>query len=213
MKGKLYLSGGGSAKQTYKADMKIFKDVKTILYIPFAWDEDLTYESCKEWFSTLMILHNISNYTMMKNPSSNIDLSKYDMIYIGGGNTFKLLKELKESELGNKIITYLNCGGKVYGGSAGAIIFGQTILPCTIGSCSDENLVGLKDLTGFNLIDYDIHCHFDKITDFKLIEKYCKEKKREIIAIAEENVVEIINRKIVKIYGEEEIKIFSITPN
>ncbi len=208
MKGKLYLAGGGSANQTFEADKKIFKNVKNILYIPFAWDRDLTYESCREWFEELILLHNISNYTLMKSPNQNIDLNGFDMIYIGGGNTFKLLKELKESGFDNKIINYLNNGGRVYGGSAGAIIFGQTILPCTIGNCSDENLVNLKDLTGFNLIDYDIDCHYDENTDFKLVKNYSIENKRNVIAIPEENVVEIINRKIERISRTSNVKIF-----
>jgi len=208
MKGKLYLAGGGSANQTLEADIKIFQNVTNILYIPFAWDMDLTYESCREWFEEMILLHNISNYTLMKNPNQNIDLNGFDMIYIGGGNTFKLLKELKESGFGNKIIDYLNNGGRVYGGSAGAIIFGQTILPCTIGSCSDENLVGLKDLTGFNLIDSDIHCHYDENTDFELVKNYSIENKRKVIAIAEENVVEIVNGKVKRILGTSNVKIF-----
>lgn len=209
-KGKLYLAGGGNAEQSYTADKEIFKNIQTILYIPLAWDDnDRTYQNCRDWFEKeICLIHNISSFDMIKNPNQNINLDKYNMVYIGGGNTFKLLKELKESELGNKIINYINNGGIVYGGSAGAIIFGKTIEPCMIGHAADKNLVRLKDLTGLNVVDYDIHCHYNEKTDFELISKYSKTNKRKVIAIPEENVVLILNGKINKVFGTKEIKIF-----
>ena len=209
-KGRLYLSGGGSLDQTYEADKIIFQNIENILYIPFAWEADLTYESCRTWFEELINKYNIKNYRMLKNPFEDVDLRVFDLIYIGGGNTFKLLKELKESGLGKKIIQFLESENKiVYGGSAGAIIFGRTINPATIGNCSDENNVKLTDLSGFNLLDYDVHCHYiSEKEENEAIMRYCAQNQVIVIAISEEAVVEVINRGITRNLGTGIVKFF-----
>jgi len=96
-------------------------------------------------------------------------LQQYTAIFIGGGNTFKLLKEIKDSRFDEKLLEYLNHGGFVYGGSAGAIIFGKTIKSAEY---ADINNVGLTDLSGFNLIGgKDIFCHYSA-NDNEFIKNY-----------------------------------------
>jgi dipeptidase E len=98
------------------------------------------------------------------------DLTRYAAVYIGGGNTFKLLKEFKESRFDKKLTDYLRSGGFVYGGSAGAIVLGKTIKPA---GYFDENKVGLTDLTGLNMLGgWDVFCHYSErdgtyIRDYK----------------------------------------------
>jgi len=208
MKGKLYLAGGGSEKQSFTPDKEIFKNVKNILYIPFAWDEDETYESCRKWFCQMLSLHHKISYYMMKDLYENLDFNKYDLVYISGGNTFKLLKELRESNLDKKLITYLNNGGNIYGGSAGAIIWGKTIETVLLGKYPDKNKVQLTNLTGFNLINYDIFCHYTETSDKKSAQEYSKLAKRKLIAIPEECVVEITNGKINRMFGTEKVELF-----
>jgi dipeptidase E len=89
------------------------------------------------------------------------NLDQYTAIFIGGGNTFKLLKEIKDSKFDQKLQEYLNHGGLVYGSSAGAVIFGKSIKPCEYGEYGDINHVGLTDLSGLNLAGgKDIFCHY-----------------------------------------------------
>ena len=206
MKGKLYLSGGGDSEQTYNADKQVFQNVKKILYIPLAWDEDETYESCREWFESMLSLHKKIEYEMIKTSSANIELSNIDLIYIGGGNTFKLLKELKESDLAEKIMTFLNDGGLVYGGSAGAIIWGKSIEICQYGDFPDENKVNIKDFSGFNIVNgYDVQCHYDE-KDFQSHAKYSKSKHRTIIAIPNEAVLEFDGKNF-RVLGSSDVKL------
>lgn len=64
----------------------------------------------------------------------------------------------KESKFDIKLMEYLNNGGFVYGDSAGAIIFGNSI---KAAGYYDENDVGLTDLSGLNLANgRDIFCHY-----------------------------------------------------
>ncbi len=87
----------------------------------------------------------------------------YAAVFIGGGNTFKLLKEIKECGFDRKLVDYLHNGGIVYGGSAGAIIFGKTI---NTALHADKNKVGLTDLSGLNFLENkDIWCHYSEKDD------------------------------------------------
>ena len=122
----------------------------------------------------------------------DLTLAEYACIYIGGGNTYKLLAEIKASGAFDKIKDYLaNHDGIVYGGSAGAIIFGYDLDSC---NTDDENDVGLADHTGFNLINgYSLLCHYtsrDKERT-ELSKRYLIElsKEKPIYAIPEEDTI------------------------
>jgi len=206
MSGKLYLSGGGDENQTYTADKQIFTAVKKILYIPLAWDRDKSYLGCKNWFENMISKHKPISYDMIVTSVTDTNLNNYDLIYIGGGNTFKLLKELRASDLGKKIIEFLNNGGSVYGGSAGAIIWGKHIDICTLGTDADKNKVKLSNTSGFNLVKgYDIQCHF---MDDELNEhiKYSENKSVKILAIPEESVLEFDGKNF-RVFGTKKVTI------
>lgn len=189
MKGKLYLSGGGGIENFHLYEKEAFLEVNNILYIPLAWERDDSYESCRNWFESMLKSHGNPSYRMIKSSSENFNLAEFDMVYIGGGNTFKLLKDLKESGLGNRILEYLRLGGKVYGGSAGAIIFGTSILTCEIGCNNDENSVGLRDFSGFNLFEgNDIQCHYSD-EELDLHRQYSKKNNRKVLAIPESEIL------------------------
>lgn len=102
---------------------------------------------------------NITEYHYVE----NIDFSSYDIIYMIVGNTFYLLKELREKNLAEKIIQAINNGVIYIGSSAGSIILGKTIetsLPY------DENWVNLVDFEGLNIVDGTIIPHANRKQDF-----------------------------------------------
>ncbi|MCX6718462.1 MAG: Type 1 glutamine amidotransferase-like domain-containing protein [Candidatus Staskawiczbacteria bacterium] len=82
-----------------------------------------------------------------------------DIIFVEGGNTFYLLKSMRECNF-EKVIRKLLKWGKVYiGASAGSIVAGKTIK--TAGwKNGDKNMVGLKNLKGLNLVGFDIFVHY-----------------------------------------------------
>lgn len=80
---KLFLNGGGCGNQTllaYREINKIINHNKPVLYIPLA-----ILEKAKEEKS----------------------LDDYSLIYIGGGNTYKLLNGLKKAKTYDKLKKYL----------------------------------------------------------------------------------------------------------
>jgi dipeptidase E len=86
-------------------------------------------------------------------------LALKDIIFVGGGNAFYLLKAMRKCNF-ERIIKKLLKKGKVYmGESAGSIVAGMTI--ATAGwKDADKNIVNLKNLRGLNLVPFDVFVHY-----------------------------------------------------
>ncbi len=208
---KLFLCGGGSGKQIEKALNEfslIIDKSKPILYVPLAMAKE-KYDSCYLWFQEEIKKINIDKFEMV---TSALELSEknfhdYSALFIGGGNTYKLLAEIKQYGNYEKIVNYLNNDGLIFGSSAGAIIFGKDINSCLL---DDENNINLKDTVGFNLLnDYSILCHLTKNN----LEKNCSYLKEysqttKVIYLPEEDVIELDNAGT-KILGTKNYVVFS----
>ena len=193
---KLLLSGGGEPDQVKPLDEYFANYVKDgkILYIPVAMDK-IPYDDCEKWFRETYAKYNLNNIEMCTNLKEINDLNNYKAIFIGGGNTFKLLKEIKESNFDIILKDYLNNNGFIYGGSAGAIIFGKTIEPAIH---ADKNTVNLKDLNGLNILDdYDVWCHYKETDNLK-------DLNRKTIVLYEESGI-LYDGKEIKTVGKDHL--------
>lgn len=124
-----------------------------------------------------------------KNISAAGNLDNYHVIYICGGNTFYLLRELRNSGINKKIIELVN-NGKVYVGvSAGSIIAGPDI---SVAETGDENDIGLKDMKGMYLTDKVINPHY-KDEYKEVMDGYRKKFPFKIINITDVQVFEEID--------------------
>ncbi len=185
---RIIMSGGGDELQSRTVDAFFAKRIGShanVLYLPVAMERE-RYPACLEWFTKTYSAHGISSFTMWENLSdkSVADLARFQAIYIGGGNTFKLLKEIKTSGFDRLLREYLESGGIVYGGSAGAIILGHDILTC---SHMDRNDVNLSEFDGLNVVHhYSIWCHYTAEDDARIF-NYASERNPKIIAIPEES--------------------------
>lgn len=160
----ILLSGGGDPKVVVPLDelfVSLIDLQKTVLYVPVAMEAAVyTYAQCFEWFKSIYNPYGIKHIELCTDLSSVHSLEPYSAVFIGGGNTFKLLKEVKESGFDQKLLDYLKNGGFAYGGSAGAILFGNSIRSATY---ADKNDVGLTDLAGLNVVNgYNIWCHYSE---------------------------------------------------
>lgn len=215
---KLFLNGGGSGKQTiltYKEINKIIDHNKPILYIPLAMDEtDHPYDDCYEWIKEEISSIDILNIEMVRSfeELADKDFNKYSLIYIGGGNTYKLLNGIKTMNTYDKLKEYIKNDGIVYGSSAGAVIFGKDI---NIIEVMDNNNVGIKDTSGLDYLNgISLFVHYTnfrskyteeenknltkKYTDF--IVNYTK-KNEKVIALPEEDTV-FFDGKNIRVIGE-----------
>lgn len=221
---KLFLNGGGCGNQTllaYREINKIINHNKPVLYIPLAMDEeDHPYDSCYEWIKEEISSIDIPKIEMVRSfeELEEKNLDDYSLIYIGGGNTYKLLNGIKKTKTYDKLKKYLLNDGVIYGSSAGSVIFGKSI---DIIGIMDKNKINLTDTKGFNCLNnISIFVHY---TNYKsrlsqeenknLTEKYTNFiteytiNNEKVIAIPEEDTI-FFDGKNIKVIGELPYYIF-----
>lgn len=158
----IILAGGGDPDQVREIDEwfagQIDKE-KRVVYIPVAMEESVfTYPECEVWFGESYAPYRISNVEMWTDLRGKKLNDEIAAVFIGGGNTFKLLKQMREEGFAETLCEYEQKGGVVYGGSAGAILMGKTI---ETALHADENSVGLDDFRGLDLLNgMDVWCHY-----------------------------------------------------
>ncbi|MFA6047262.1 MAG: Type 1 glutamine amidotransferase-like domain-containing protein [Parcubacteria group bacterium] len=128
-------------------------------------------------------------------------LSVCDIVYVNGGNSFYLLDWARKSGF-DKIIGKLLDEGKIYVGvSAGSYVACPTI-EMSHWKNQDRDVVGLKDLTGLNLVPFLLTAHYTK--DFsEAIQEGAKKTNLPIVALTDQQAVAIIDDEI-KVVGEGE---------
>lgn len=84
----------------------------------------------------------------------------YDVLYMCGGNTFRILEKLREKNLIEKIKQMVEKGTVYLGVSAGSILAGPNIEIAGMGTEGDRNDIGLEDLTAFHFTDLLISPHY-----------------------------------------------------
>jgi len=166
----IILAGGGSKMKAELIDKefsKIISPNKPVLYLPFA--REAPYESCLEWFKSSYEKYGITHIKMIGNPDEidNLDFSSYSAVYVGGGNTFRLINSLNKTMFFKKLKQFLSSGGIYYGGSAGAIILGKTL-----STASSENSLNSSN-EGFDLLNgMSVACHYKQEEVDKLKKLY-----------------------------------------
>lgn len=208
---KLFLCGGGCGKQIEDAYREFLRHIdkdKPLLYVPLAMDE-AKYIGCKEWFTQEVKYMGLSNFEMVCSAQELYDkeFTNYCAVFIGGGNTYDLLNKIGGSNLRKKITDFLLCGGVVFGGSAGAIIFGCDIEVCKL---EDGNNCGLKNTCGFDYANgLSILCHLNEKHLSKNIDHLKKlSYTQKIIYLPEEDVV-FINDEQIQTFGGEDYMLFT----
>lgn len=210
---RIFLNGGGDGEKcilVYNKLNEIIDHTKPILYIPIAMEKE-KYNGCKQWIDAELKEIEVPYIEMVTSGEElvNKDLYDYSAVFIGGGNTYKLLYELKQSNSFEKINDYIRNNGIVFGGSAGAIIFGYDLESCL---CDDENEVRLQDTKGFDVLNgVSILCHYTNRSEEKI--KYNTDyllklsPRRKVVALPEEDTI-FINDDDIEIIGSKDYYLF-----
>ena len=221
---RLFLNGGGCGKQTlltYRKINEIINHSKPVLYIPLAMDEEEhPYDSCYEWIKGEISSIDIPGIDMVRSfeELEEKNLDKYSLIYIGGGNTYKLLNGIKTTKFYDKLKKYILNEGIVYGSSAGAVAFGKSI---DIISVMDKNEINLIDTKGFNFLNnISVFVHYtnyrSRLSEEEnkmLAEKYTNfiveytSNNEKVIAIPEEDTI-FFDGKNIRVFGKLPYYIF-----
>lgn len=205
----LFLSGGGDKEQIDIIDKEFVKALDLdmpLLYIPIAMQGEIPYEDCYKWIHSVFNPLGITEIEMWTDleAKSPEDLKEFSSIYIGGGNTFYLLNTFRATGFDEILKEYIDKKGIVYGGSAGAIIFGRDILTA---SHMDPNHTSLKTFEGFNYIDnYSVWCHYETSND-SLIKEYANKYGFPVLALPEETGIVISEGKL-RVIGSSPAHIF-----
>lgn len=187
---RLILAGGGDATDSAPLDDALARwltrpdgSSESLLYLPVAWTAT-PYESCFAWIQSVFAPRGVHQITMWTDlmRKTRADLASFGAIYIGGGNTYRLLHHVRESGFDHLLLEYVREGGVVYGGSAGAILLGEDIAPC---AHMDTNDVGLHITTGLGLVHgYTVWCHY-VAGDEERIELYLRQHAHPVLALPE----------------------------
>jgi dipeptidase E len=210
---KLFLGGGGGSADSIELDKKFVASLdlsKPLLYIPIATNTaKYPYSGCVAWLSSVLGPLGVKDIVMWTEEDlkakTKEEFAQFSGIYIGGGNTYKLLKELKEFGTFDILSTLAKEDVSIYGGSAGAIILAKTIIPAGF---LDENKVGLTDFSALNLVHgHDIWCHYTGTEDDSIMDYIKKFNLQKIVAIPEDAGL-IVSEKEIEEVGPGKVKFF-----
>ena len=207
---KIFISGGGGAEDSFLLDKRFIDSLlkRKILYIPVAMERDsMGFEACYDWIVSALSQHSNDFIDIIMivdlKDIKNLNINDFDGIYIGGGNTYKLLQHIYDNNFDDALVSFLKDVGTIYGGSAGAIVLGKNI-----ATVSGENDKNYKYNEGLSLIgDYSVVCHYNKNDDKKILE-FIELYRYPVIALSEKSGLIIDNNKS-EVVGKEDILIFS----
>lgn len=208
MKGVLLLKSSGQDTESYKPLLPYLKKSLNkikICFITTASYPEVNRDYLKSDMQTMskIGLKQIQEYDIKDKNEKTLrkDLSNFDIIFVSGGNTFYLLKHVKESGF-DKVIPSLLNNGKIYiGASAGSYITCPTIEMATWKD-HDNNVVGLKNLTAMNLVPFLLFAHFSpkwKTT----VEENSKKISYPVVTLTDHQAVLCVDGKY-KIVGQGE---------
>ena len=133
-------------------------------------------------------------------------LEAADVIYIGGGNTYFLMKSLRDSGLAKELVKLLST--RLYvGDSAGAIVVTPSIDIAAVDD-GDENAVNLQDTNGLGLVDFEVSPHTPEDVSLKGNEQYASTIKNVLYAFDNKTALKFENG-IISFVGTGEHHIYN----
>jgi dipeptidase E len=124
---------------------RILAGKKTVAFCPYAaHDHDAYTTKVRERFAQM-------GFEVV--PFDELD--RADAIFIGGGNTFRLLKTLQDRNLLDEIRKRVRAGTPYIGSSAGSVITSPTIR-----TTNDMPIVECRSLDSLGLIPFQLNCHY-----------------------------------------------------
>lgn len=207
-KSVIYLSGGGDSEKTKAADEHFIKNIQqgNILFIPIGrTSEQKGNSQSHSWLK--------SKYKNLSKKRINIEiateLSKVKtienstVIYIGGGNTRKIMHNINTSHFDKTLEDYLNRGGTVFCSSAGAVLMGKYIDFIDERYDIDNTLNNFSISIGLSFIgNYSILPHYSENSYYKIVQ-YFRFHSNPVIAIPEGGCLVVSEKEIKALWGKE----------
>ena len=133
-------------------------------------------------------------------------LGSKDIIYVQGGNTFYLLKHVRESGFDTVVKDLIEKGAIYLGVSAGSYIACPTIEMSTWGSSSDDHY-GLTDLSAMKLVPFLVSVHYNREKYRQGLAEGIKASKYPVKILTDEQALLIRDGEVKLIGSGEEVKL------
>lgn len=163
-----------------------------------------TNKSIKELVDAGILKKNITALDVDGKNNCSIE-KRFDILYVCGGNTFFLLKKVRESRFDRAIKNFLRRGKLYVGVSAGSYIACPSIEMATWKHAS-TNFVGLKNLTALNIVPFMITVHYEKKCQ-DLIRKGRSDSPYHLRVLKDGQALSVINDKFKMIGMGKEVKV------
>jgi dipeptidase E len=146
------LHGSGYLDHAENEIRNFLGNVQRVLFVPFAlYDRDAYTETARERFQKmgygLDSIHTAAD--------AQTAVTKAEALFIGGGNTFRLLKSLYDADVLETIRRRVNEGMPYVGSSAGS-----NVAAPTIKTTNDMPIVQPPSFAALNLVPIQINPHF-----------------------------------------------------
>lgn len=182
MTGALFLAGGGSPEQSFALDEAFVGHCRPsgpLIYIPTALRTQ-TPAASLAWFRATMARHDMQDIEMWSDLAPTLSSDRIGGVYIGGGDTLFLRQEMRRTGFDRFVLEALSSGAPIYGGSAGAIVFGTYL-----GTSQPVEAAGQGMTEGLGLVHgHSVACHFEK-TKLTRLQGFSDASGTSVIAIPE----------------------------
>ena len=184
--------GGGYLDHAAPAIRELFHGARRIAFVPFAIAEQADYhERVRQRLGALGL--DVPRVT--ESPHGREVLEQADGIFVGGGNTFRLLDRLQRSDMISVIRSRVLAGTPYLGSSAGTVVAAPTIR-----TTNDMPIVEPESLDALGLVPFQVNCHYldpdpasrhmGETRDTRLLE-FLEENATPVVALREGSWLEV----------------------
>lgn len=176
------LHGSGYLDHAESEIRSFLGDAKRVLFVPYAlFDRDKYAANAQQRFQKMG--YELTSVHTAENPVTAVN--ETDAVFIGGGNTFRLLKALYEFDLIEAIRKRVSNGMPYIGSSAGS-----NVAAPTIKTTNDMPIVQPPSFNALGLVSFQINPHY---LDPDPNSKHMGETREErIVQFLEENDTPVV---------------------
>ena len=176
------LHGGGYLDHAEREIRDFLGNARNVVFVPFAlFDRDAYAAKARERFAAMG--YELTSIHEVQDQQESVENA--DAIFIGGGNTFRLLKTLYDFELLAPIRRRVESGMPYIGSSAGS-----NVAAPTIKTTNDMPIVEPASFTALGLVHFQINPHY---LDPDPASKHMGETREErLIQFLEDNATPVV---------------------
>lgn len=200
--------GGGYLEHAEVDIRKLLKDVERLLFVPYALqDRDAYAATARGKFEALGF--GFDSIHQADDPQQAVE--RAHAMFIGGGNTFRLLKALYDLDLLDSIRRRVEQGMPYMGASAGSNVAGLTIK-----TTNDMPIVQPRSFEALGLVKFQINPHYLDTdpnsthmgeTREQRLREYLEENTAPVVALREPAMLSIED-DVVTLKGRKGARIF-----